>query len=360
MPIILRDPLMNLLPILAFLLIPQAEPVSVPSPNEVRASFLKLLDRPKVPLDVNIKRVEAKKKLITERLSFASEKKSDGTVERVPTLIVTLEETTKRRPAVIVLHGTGGTKDGSKLELEALARLGFVAVAIDGRYHGDRIKGSKGTDAYNQAIIKAWRAKLDESQEHPFYYDTCWDVWRTIDYLQTRSDVDPDRIGLIGYSKGGIETWLAGAVDERVKVAIPAISVQSFAWGLANNRWQGRAKTIAAAHDAAAADLGEPMVNAKVCRALWDKVIPGITGPYDGPSMLRLFAGRPLLILNGSDDPNCPLPGVKLAIESAKTAFLDAGSDDKLRVMIADGVGHAVTDEQHKAAYEWLVRWLKP
>ena len=80
---------------------------------------------------------------------------------------------------------------------------------------------------------------------------------------------------MIGFSMGGIETWLAASVDERVKVAVPAIGVQSFRWCLDNDRWQGRANTIKAAHEAAAKDLGEPAVNQKVCRALWNKVIPG-------------------------------------------------------------------------------------
>ena len=57
---------------------------------------------------------------------------------------------------------------------------------------------------------------------------------------------------MIGISMGGIETWLAAAVDDRVKVAVPAISVQSFRWSLENEEWQGRANTIKAAHEAAA------------------------------------------------------------------------------------------------------------
>ena len=126
---------------------------------------------------------------------------------------------------------------------------------------------------------------------------------------------------MIGFSMGGIETWLAGAVDERVKVAVPAIGVQSFRWSLENDKWQGRANTIKAAHEAAAKDLGEAEVNAKVCRALWNKVIPGILDQFDCPSMLRLFAGRPLLILNGEKDPNCPLEGAKLAFAAAEEAY---------------------------------------
>jgi pimeloyl-ACP methyl ester carboxylesterase len=233
-------------------------------------------------------------------------------------------------------------------------------VAIDARYHGDRSGGAKGSAAYVEAITRAWKAKAGEPQEHPFYYDTCWDLWRTLDYLETRADVDPKHIGMLGISMGGIETWLAAAVDDRVAVAVPAIGVQSFSWSLTNNAWQGRANTIKGAHDAAAKDMGEERVNARVCKTLWDKVIPGILGPFDCPSMLRLFAGRPLLILNGEKDLNCPVGGARVAIASAERSFSEAGASDRLKVMIAPGVAHAVSDEQKAAALDWFARWLKP
>jgi dienelactone hydrolase len=331
-------------------------------PAEVRVDFLKLLDRPRVPLDAKSRVVPPIKGLPVEHVDFTTETRPDGTQERVPALVVRPEglKPGETRPAVIVLHGTGGTKEGNRSWLERLAARGFVAIAIDGRYHGERLNGQKGTKAYNEAIIRAWRAKPGEPQAHPFYYDTCWDIWRTIDYLQTRPDVDPDRIGMIGTSKGGIETWLAAAVDERVKVAVPCIGVQSFRWSLEHDRWQARANTIKEAHEAAAKDLGEPSINARVCRELWNKVIPGILDEFDGPSMLRLFAGRSLLVLNGDRDPNCPLGGVMIALESAQAAFHAAKADDHLKVMLAWDTGHAVTKEQEAAATDWFVRWLKP
>jgi predicted esterase len=73
--------------------------------------------------------------------------------------------------------------------------------------------------------------------------------------------------------------------------------------------------------------------------------------------MLRLFAGRPLLIVSGTRDANCPYPGAKIAIAAAEQAFQEAGARDKLRVMIAD-VGHTVTEAQRQAALEWFERWL--
>jgi dienelactone hydrolase len=331
-----------------------------PPPADVKAAFLKLLDRPKVSLDVQVKDKTEKDGLIMEQLSFAVEKKADGQSERVPAIIVRPAKTEgKKLPAVLALHGTGGNKSGQVDLLRQLAQHGIVGIAIDGRYHGDRAGGAKGAAAYNEAIVRAWKTKPGEPQEHPFYFDTCWDIWRTADYLATRDDVDSKRLGIIGFSKGGIETWLAAAVDERYKVAVPAIGVQSFRWSLDHEQWQGRARTIKAAHDATAKDLGESEVNAKVCRALWSKVIPGILDQFDCPSMLRLFAPRPLLILNGELDHNCPIEGAKLAFASAEAAYRQAKEEDHLKIMVANGVGHSVTKEQREAALAWFERWLK-
>jgi dienelactone hydrolase len=332
-------------------------------PDTVRADFLKLLDRPRVLF--NVKNGESKKDedtgLIIEYLNFVSEKRSDDDVERVPVVIFRPEKGPKKLPVVLVLHGTGGNKDneGMRPWLIHLAKRGFMAVAIDARYHGDRAGDKKGAEAYVDAITRAWKTKPGDKMEHPFYYDTCWDIWRTADYLETRDDVDADKFGIIGISMGGIETWLAASVDSRFKVAVPAIAVQSFRWSLENDKWEGRANTIKAAHEAAAKDLGEPKVNQKVCRELWSKVIPGILDEFDCPSMIRLFAGRPLLILNGETDGNCPLEGAKIAFAQAELAYKAKGATEKLKIDVAKDKGHTVTNEQRQEALEWFEKWLK-
>ncbi len=338
-----------------------AEPArTYPPPAEVKAAFLKQLDRSRVPLDPQTRSTERDTDgRIAEFISIASEKKADGSIERVPLLLVRPEHPAGRLPAVIVLHGTGGNKDSQRPFLIDLARRGIIGVAVDARYHGERSGGAKGAEAYFAAITRAWRTPTSEPSEHPFYFDTCWDLWRTIDYLQGRDDVDGDRLGMIGFSMGGIQTWLAAAVDERIKVAVPAISVQSFRWSLENGAWQGRANSIQPVHLAAAADLGETKVNAQVCRELWSKVIPGMLDQFDCPSMLRLFAGRPMLILNGDLDPNCPLGGAKVAFAAAEDAYREAGAIEKLKILVATDTPHRVTDEQRQAALDWLTTWLE-
>jgi dienelactone hydrolase len=331
-----------------------------PPPADVKAEFLKLLDRPKIdPAPKPISAPRTSDGLVTDHLSIATERKADGSVERMPMLIVRPETFNGRLPVVVVLHGTGGNKESYRGFCAELAKRGTIAVAIDARYHGERIPGgAHGNQEYVAAITRAWRTKPGEPQEHPFYFDTCWDLWRLVDYLQSRDDVDPRRIGMYGVSMGAIEIWLAASVDERVAVVVPAIGVQSFRWTLEHDVWQARAGTIRGAHEAAAKDLAEPDVNARVCRALWNKVVPGILDQFDCPSLIRLFAGRPMLILSGEKDPNNPLGGATLAYASAKQAYEAAGASDKLKINVAAGVAHRVTDAQRDEAVAWLVKWL--
>jgi dienelactone hydrolase len=332
---------------------------SYPPPAQVRARLLAQLNRPRVPADPQFKLVEpAGDGLMLERLSIASERKANGQLERVPILIVRPEDTSQRRPLVIVLHGTGRSKELQKEWLVRLAQAGLIGLAIDARYHGERSGGAQGADAYVDAITAAWKTKPGEPQEHPFYFDTVWDLWRVLDYVSERPDVDPQQIAMVGFSMGGIQTWLAAAVDERVRVAVPAISVQSFRWSLEHDRWQGRAKTILDTHQEAARDLGEPEVNQRVCRVLWNKIIPGILDDFDCPSMIRLFAGRPLLIVSGELDPNCPLEGARIAFAAAESAYQASDALDRLKIDVAPGVGHKVTLQQEKLILDWLVRWL--
>jgi dienelactone hydrolase len=354
---------MRLSPLLVLLAVPLLAPAQDKKPlppEQAKAALLKLLDRPRVPADAQPDRPPQQKNGLTyTRWSFASEKRADGTIERVPVLTVTPANAKGRLPAMIVLHGTGGSKDGVVSWLEGFARQGVVGVAIDARYHGDRSGGAKGSAAYVAAITKAWKTPTGQPHEHPFYYDTCWDLWRLLDVLERNPGIDPKRIGMLGISMGGIETWLAASVDERVAVAAPLIAVQSFRWSLENDRWQGRANTIKAAHQAAARDLGEPAVNRRVCRELWGKVVPGVLDDFDCPNLIRLFAGRALFVANGEKDPNCPVEGARLAFAAAEEAFARAGAKAKLDIRVAEGVAHKVTDEHRAAAVTFCVKWLK-
>lgn len=315
-----------------------------------RADFLKLVDRPRVARSPQVEPLPATNGIMQFHFSFAS----DAT-QRVPGLLLESTNFSGRRPVVIALHGTGGSKANMIALCRKLAERGFIAVAIDGRYHGER-KAGKGQNDYNDAIVRAWQG----SGEHPFYYDTVWDVMRLVDYLAMRDDVDPARIGLVGISKGGIETYLAAAADPRIAVAVPCIGVQSFHWALENNNWQGRVATIQTAFDAAAKDAGVSKPDAKFVKKFYDRVVPGIYSEFDGPEMLSLIAPRPLLVINSDSDIHTPLPGVNECIVAAKEVYAADKAENCFSAIIQKNTAHQVKPESERAAIDWFVKWLKP
>lgn len=315
-----------------------------------RADFLKLVNHPHVALAPQVGEPSTTNGLVQIRFSFASDASN-----RVPGILIKSASSQGRRPVVIALHGTGGSKGNMAALCRKLADAGFIAVALDGRYHGER-KSGKGQDDYHAAIVRAWHG----SGEHPFYYDTVWDVMRLVDYLSTRDDVDPARIGLIGISKGGIETYLAAAVDTRIAVAVPCIGVQSFRWALTNNDWQGRIGTIQPAFDTIAKEAGVTNPDAVFAEKFYARVVPGIAGEFDGPAMLALIAPRPLLVINSDSDIHTPLPGVEECVSAAQNVYAADHAEDHFAAIIQQHTGHQVKPESERAAIDWFVKWLKP
>ncbi len=336
----------------ALLALQIAAPAAADSYSDTRAAYLAVIDRPRVPLKPELAELPPVEGLQKFHLWFSADE-----TERVAGYLLLPDPKLFKgaRPVVIALHGTGGNKDNMTNIVLKAVRAGFIGVAIDGRFHGERTRAGSGADEYNQAIAEAFK----NGKAHPFYYDTTWDVMRLVDYLATRKDVDAKRIGLTGISKGGIETYLAAAADPRIAAAVPYIGVQSFKWSLDNGQWRARIATIQDAFDAAVAHAGKTG-NADFVREFYARVVPGIDGQFDGPAMLGLIAPRPLLVVNADSDANTPIAGVRLAVETAKPAYAAATAADKLQLIIEENTPHRVNPEAIDAGIAWFVRWLRP
>ena len=330
-----------------------AQQISYPPADQVAADFRKLLERPRVPLNPSFE-ITKTDSVIIEHGFIYSEKN-----ERVPILIYKPVTGAKSYPAVIFLHGTGGRKEDNKKILGQLVKRGIIGVSIDARFHGERVAGgAHGSMEYVAAATAAWKNKDQAHQTHPFLFDTAFDLWRVTDYLVSRPDVDPGRIGMGGISMGGIETWLAASVDKRIKVIVLDISVQSFKWSLDNDKWQARAGTIQGVHIQAAKDLGDSALNKRNVKAVWDKLLPNITGEFDCPSLLRLMAPRALLVVGTENDPNCPLTGANIAYASAMQVYTSKNATNKIKRDITPKLFHTSTPEHLKMTLDWFSKWL--
>jgi dienelactone hydrolase len=135
-------------------------------------------------------------------------------------------------PGVVVPcghYGNGKAHDTYQTLGALLALNGMTALVFDPidqaerfQYHGER--GPYGKD----------EPELDGVLGHQMVGVGCillgrsmaryliWDTMRAIDYLQSRPEVDPQRIGCTGHSGGGILTAYVVALDDRVQAAAPA------------------------------------------------------------------------------------------------------------------------------------------
>ncbi|XP_078169619.1 alpha/beta-Hydrolases superfamily protein isoform X3 [Carex rostrata] len=288
-------------------------------------------------------------KLVEENLYLTTEEGEQG---RVPVLILSLkDETHKRKPAIVFLHASYASKEWLRPLLEAYASRGYISIAIDSRYHGERAHTNT---TYIDALVSAWR----KGDTMPFIFDTVWDLIKLSDYLVERDDVDPARIGITGISLGGMHAWFAAAADARYSVSVPIIGVQGFRWAIDNDKWQARVDTIEPFFEAARIDLGKSSIDKEVVEKVWDRIAPGLDSKFDAPYSIPVIVPRPLLILNGADDLCCPLPGLKAPEESTAEAYTKSGSAEKFKLIAEPGIAHQMTSTMVKEASDWFDRFL--
>ncbi|MEA3477883.1 MAG: alpha/beta fold hydrolase [Bacteroidota bacterium] len=115
-------------------------------------------------------------------------------------------------PTVILMHGLGDRKTVDYIEAgnQYLLNAGYAVLRLDISNHGDRFKYDYDfdlTDGY-----RYWTRDL--------ITQTVFDLRRAVDFIQTREELDPRRIGYMGISLGGIIGTIFCSVEERIEVPV--------------------------------------------------------------------------------------------------------------------------------------------
>ena len=127
-----------------------------------------------------------------------------------------------------------------------------------------------------------------------------------------------------------------------------------------HNQWLARTQTIPRVFEVAAAEAGKEEVDKEVVRTVWNRILPGLLDHYDAPQSLPCIAPRPLLVLNGEEDPRCPVGGLTDAVEATMRRYQALGSPDNFEMFLQEKTGHKATDEMYDAAYKFFEEHLRP
>ncbi|MEQ8854111.1 acetylxylan esterase [Gimesia sp.] len=234
-------------------------------------------------------------------------------------------------PAILYVCGHGGVKKngisyGNKVHYqhhgEWFARNGYACLTIDtlqlgeieGLHHGTYREGmwwwlSRG---YTPAGVEAWNCI------------------RALDYLQSRPEVDGDKLGVTGRSGGGAYSWWIAALDERIKAAVPVAGITNLKNYVIDGAVEGHCDCMF-------------MVN---------------TYQWDYAQVAALVAPRPLLISNTDKDSIFPLDGVVDVYNSTMKIYELYGVPEHLGLQITEGP-HKDTQELRIHAFRWFNHYLK-
>jgi len=161
-----------------------------------------------------------------------------------------------------------------------------------------------------------------------------FDSLRALDYLLTRADVDPGRIGISGLCQGSEQTWLAAALEERFRVASPVCGTTTYeAW--------------ARMPASSGVTLGDP-----------SPYVENILFHTDWDEIGACIAPRPLLIASNSGDNWWPKPGFDAVVNRCRQVYSIYGLASNFAV-VYDRRYHNMTPYIPELE-AWFEKHLKP
>ena len=243
-----------------------------------------------------------------------------------------------KKPAPAILfcsgHSTGVYRLQSyQLPLLNLVKKGFIVLAIDPIGQGERLqyfdreKGESviGSSTKEHSYPSSQVFLIGKSIARYFL----WDGIRGIDFLVSRKEVDPKRIGVHGLSGGGTQTAYISALDERVVASAPAGYITSYS----------RLMESVGVQD------GEQNLYCEISRGI------------DHPDFIEIRAPRPTLIMATTSD-FFSIQGSRETYSEVKRIYKLFGRPDNIEIT-EDDYGHGYTKKNREAMYAFFQKHLQ-
>jgi len=236
-----------------------------------------------------------------------------------------------------------------------LVKEGYVVLIIDAFYFGarrvdydslsDEIKALygdplQGLEKDSEAYIKAFNEMSQKYEailiKHILTAGATWagimahDDRVSVDYLLTRPEVDPNRIGCAGLSLGGYRGALLAGTDPRISCAVVT-------------GWMPSYKSLLHSH---------------LREHTYMVYIPGLLRHMEFPDLLSTFTPNPLFVQQCRQDNLYPETGMQEAADRIKAVYQKAGAPEEFKYAFYD-CPHRFGREMQKDAFAWLEGHLK-
>ncbi len=241
----------------------------------------------------------------------------------------------KRAPAILFCsgHSHGAYRlESYQLPLLNLVKKGFIVLAIDPVSQGERLqyfdpeKGESiigsSTKEHSYPAVQVFLTGKSIAR----YF--VWDGIRGIDYLVSRKEVDPERIGVHGLSGGGTQTAYISALDDRVAASAPACYITSYRRLLESIGVQD----------------GE------------QNLYKGLARGIDHADYIEVRAPKPTLIMANTRD-FFSIQGSRETYDELKRVYTIFGEPGNIEI-IEDDHGHGYTRKNREAMYAFFQKHL--
>ncbi|NLX54514.1 MAG: hypothetical protein GXY58_05330 [Planctomycetaceae bacterium] len=156
------------------------------------------------------------------------------------------------------------------------------------------------------------------------------DMRRAVDYLCSRPEVQPQRIGCYGHSMGATHTWLVGPWEPRLRCLVGNCCLPTY-------------QAIHRHH----------LIHC------FPNFVPGLFAFGDTPDIVALIAPRPLHLNFGELDAGSPIQEVRAGIERIAAAYAEQNASAQFSCFIEPHTGHVLSDAMWQKARDWFARHLR-
>jgi cephalosporin-C deacetylase-like acetyl esterase len=325
----------------------QAELASIKTPTQaqaraerVRSKLWELIGGPlqRTPLHSQI----------TGRIERGSYRIEKVIFESLPQVYVTANlyvPTAGKPPLPAVLAPLGHTEDGKAYRnyqylYQNLARKGYIVLAFDPYGQGERLQyidSATGRSRFGPTGEHSQAGRPLLLLGNTFALYRVWDGIRALDYLLSRPEVDPARVGCTGHSGGGTMTMYLAALEPRLKVAVAV---------------EGNSENMAGPSYHPPGAVADAEQN----------IVGGLPFSIDRGDLLWAFVPKPLLVCYTThDEGETYSPTYEQGTVEIYRSLVDTytlfGARDKVDIF-ASHLPHDLDFFQRRATYEWFNRWL--